>query len=148
MDGCRFLTQIVFRLCIRDKFRRCQGREPTDAFTIDINFRCRKESPIFSGQGPATSPLEIPMVEGWQLIESPDFMFEETAEMVMQPPAECSPEFMHEESPEFDLQPSASCPPEQGYVPQAYHQLYKVNGILHNSVFLRCRHPCGMWMWL
>ena len=78
-----------------------------------------QESPIFSGQGPATSPLEIPMVEGWQLLESPDFMFEETAEMVMQPAAECSPEFMHEESPEFDLQPSAPCPPGPGYVPQA-----------------------------
>ena len=59
------------------------------------------------------------MVEGWQLLESPDFMFEETAEMVMQPAAECSPEFMYEESPEFDLQPSAPCPPGPGYVPQA-----------------------------
>lgn len=78
-----------------------------------------QESPIFSGQGPATSPLEIPMVEGWQLLESPDFMFEETAEMIMQPTAECSPEFMDEASPEFDLQPSAPCPPGPGYVPQA-----------------------------
>jgi len=78
-----------------------------------------QESPIFSGQGPATSPLGIPMVEGWQLLESPDFMFEDTAEMVMQPADECSPEFMHEESPEFDLQPSAPCPPGPGYVPQA-----------------------------
>ena len=78
-----------------------------------------QESPIFSGQGPATSPLEIPMVEGWQLLESPDFMFEETAEMVMKPAAECSPEFMQEASPEFDLQPSAPCPPGPGYVPQA-----------------------------
>ncbi|MET3658958.1 LysM peptidoglycan-binding domain-containing protein [Sporosarcina psychrophila] len=78
-----------------------------------------QESPIFSGQGPATSPLEIPMVEGWQLLESPDFMFEETAEMVMQPAAEYSPEYMYEESPEIDLQPSAPCPPGPGYVPQA-----------------------------
>ncbi|MEK4714476.1 LysM peptidoglycan-binding domain-containing protein [Sporosarcina sp. FSL K6-5500] len=78
-----------------------------------------QESPIFSGQGPATSPLEIPMVEGWQLLESPDFMFEETAEMVMQPAAEYSPEYMYEESPEIDLKPSAPCPPGPGYVPQA-----------------------------
>jgi len=78
-----------------------------------------QESPIFSGQGPATSPLEIPMVEGWQLLESPDFMFEESAEMVMQPSAEYLPEFMHVESPELDLQPPAPCPPGPGYVPQA-----------------------------
>ena len=78
-----------------------------------------QESPIFSDQGPATSPSEIPMVEGWQLLESPDFMFEETAEMIMQPDTEYSTEFMLEESPEFDLQPSAPCPPGPGYVPQA-----------------------------
>ena len=78
-----------------------------------------QESPVFPGQGPATTPLKIPMVEGWQLLESPDFMFEETTEMVMQPTAECSPEFMYEESPEYDLQPPAPCPPGQGgYVPQ------------------------------
>jgi morphogenetic protein associated with SpoVID len=77
-----------------------------------------QESPIFSGQGPATVPLEIPMVEGWQLLESPDFMFDEAAEIVMQPTAERTPEIMFEESPEFDLQPSAPCSPCQGYVPQ------------------------------
>jgi morphogenetic protein associated with SpoVID len=79
---------------------------------------CEPESPIFSGQGPAMAPVEIPMVEGWQLLESPDFMFEESTEIIMQPSAECSPEFMYEESPEFDLQPSAPCPPGLGYVPQ------------------------------
>ncbi|MFJ7933546.1 LysM peptidoglycan-binding domain-containing protein [Sporosarcina sp. NPDC096371] len=58
-----------------------------------------EESPIFSSQGPATLPQQMPMMEGWQLIESPDY--------------QC------EESPEMDLEPSAWCPPEQGYVPQA-----------------------------
>lgn len=81
--------------------------------------QCEPESPIFSSQGPATVPLEIPMVEGWQLLESPDFMFEDTTEIVRQPPAEYTPDLMFEESPEFDLQPSAPCPPGQGYVPQA-----------------------------
>lgn len=62
-----------------------------------------EESPIFSSQGPAEMPQQMPqqmpMVEGWQLVESPDNLFEE--------------------SPEWDLQPSAWCPPEQGYIPQS-----------------------------
>lgn len=57
-----------------------------------------EESPIFSSQGPAMLPQQMPMIEGWQLIESPDNLCEE--------------------SPEWDLQPSAWCPPEQGYIPQ------------------------------
>lgn len=57
-----------------------------------------EESPIFSSQGPAMLPQQMPMIEGWQLMESPDNLCEE--------------------SPEWDLQPAAWCPPEQGYIPQ------------------------------
>ena len=104
-----------------------------------------QESPIFSGQGPATSPLEIPMVEGWQLLESPDFMFEETAEMVMQPAAECSPEFMHEESPEFDLNHLLRVRLGRVMYRRQYHQLYKANGILDNLGILRCHVSPRLW---
>jgi morphogenetic protein associated with SpoVID len=82
----------------------------------------QQESPIFSGQGPATHELESALIEGWKLIESPEFMFEEPTDIATQPSAVCppeqvvSPEIMFEESPEFDLQP---CPPLQGYIPQA-----------------------------
>jgi morphogenetic protein associated with SpoVID len=58
-----------------------------------------EESPVFTSQEPAMLPQQMPMVEGWQLIESPDYLYEE--------------------SPEMDLQPSAWCPPEEGYIPQS-----------------------------
>nr|WP_218843185.1 LysM peptidoglycan-binding domain-containing protein [Sporosarcina sp. JAI121] len=79
------------------------------------------ESPIFSGQGPAMIQEENQLIEGWKLVESPEFMYTESPGITLQPSMECPPEqavlpdFTFDESPDFDLQP---CPPPQGYIPQ------------------------------
>ena len=92
---------------------RPQAHQPMPSTQFPMH---QQESPIFSGQGPAMHAVESTLIEGWKLMESPEFMFTEPAEVVMPPAAVCPPELMFEESPELELQP---CPPMQGYMPQA-----------------------------
>ena len=82
------------------------------------------ESPILPVQQPIMDLEESPLIEGWKLIESPEFMTTESPGFVMPHAAmypdeqSVAPALMFDESPEFDLQPPVPCPPEQSYIPQ------------------------------
>ncbi len=88
-------------------------------------FPMQEESSLFPSRGPATEPvpfpLPTPMIDGWQLIESPDHLFEE--------------------SPNLDLEPAAWCPPEQSYIPQAISPAYQQD--LPMMPYPSFHHGCG-----
>ena len=82
------------------------------------------ESPILPVQTPVMEPEESPLIEGWKLIESPEFMAQELPSFVMPPAAvypvaqPVAPAFLCDESPDYDLQPPVPCQPQHSYIPQ------------------------------
>lgn len=73
-----------------------------------------EESPVFQSRPPGTPPEPSSILEGWQLVESPEM------------PSYESPEMPSYESPMYHFEESAYCPPEDGYVPQALSPSYQM----------------------
>jgi len=81
------------------------------------------ESSILPVQKPIMDLEESPVIEGWKLIESPEFPTHELPGYVMPPAAvypvaqPVAPAFLCDESPDYDLHPPVPCPPQQSYIP-------------------------------